>query len=76
MPVWRVKRDVLLRRLLTIWRDGLELMHLMAAHAAIFEVEEGLKTAIANEQLLATGAYQALKWAMEFAHDERAGRVL
>jgi hypothetical protein len=27
MPVWRVKRDVLLLRLMTIWRDGLELMH-------------------------------------------------
>lgn len=39
--VWRVKRDVLLRRLMTIWRDGLELMHLMAAHAAMFQVEEG-----------------------------------
>jgi hypothetical protein len=70
MPVWRVKRDVLLRRLMTIWRDGLELMHLMAAHAAMFQVEEGLRTSIGNEHLMATGAYQALKWAMEFAHDD------
>jgi len=70
MPVWSVSRDVLLRRLMTIWRDGLELMHLMAAHAAMFQVEEGLKTSLANEHLMATGAYQALKWAMEFAGDE------
>jgi hypothetical protein len=61
MPVWRVKRDLLLRRLMTIWRDGLELMHLMAAHAAMFRVEEGIKTSLANEHLMATGAYQALK---------------
>jgi hypothetical protein len=31
MAVWNVKRDVLLRRLMTIWRDCLETVHLMAA---------------------------------------------
>ena len=45
-------------------------MHLMAAHAAMFRVEEGLKTSIGNEHLMATGVYQALKWAMEFARDD------
>jgi hypothetical protein len=75
MPVWHVRRDVLLRRLMTIWRDGLELMHLMAAHAAMFQVEEGLKASLANERLMATGAYQALKWAMEFAHDDGRDEV-
>ena len=44
--------------------------HLMAAHAAMFQLEDGLKTSIANEHLMATGAYQALKWAMEFAGDD------
>jgi hypothetical protein len=29
MAVWNVKRDVLLRRLMTIWRDGLELVQRM-----------------------------------------------
>ena len=75
MPVWRVKRDVLLRRLMTICRDGLELMHLMAAHAAMFQVEDGLKTSIANEHLMAIGAYQALKWAMECAQDDGLDEV-
>src|SRR5260370_29895754 len=75
MPVWRVKRDVLLRRLVTIWRDGLELMHLMAAHAALFQVEEGLRTSIGNGHLMATGVYQALKWALEFAHDDGSEEV-
>ena len=75
MPVWRVKHDVLLQRLMTIWRDGLELMHLMAAHAAMLQLEDGLKTSIANEHLMATGAYQALKWAMEFAGDDGLDEV-
>ena len=75
MPVWRVKRDVLLRRLMTIWRDGLELLHVMAAHAALFQLEEGLKTSIASEHLMATGAYQALKWAMEFAQNDGLDHV-
>lgn len=75
MPVWRVRRDVLLRRLMTIWRDGLELMNLMAAHSMMFGVEEGLKTSIASEHLMATGAYQALKWAMEFTEDDGRGEV-
>lgn len=70
MPVWRVKRDVLLRRLMTIWRDGLELMHLMTAHAVMFQLEEGFKTSLASEHLMATGAHQAMKWAMKFAQDD------
>jgi len=32
MAVWNVRRDVLLRRLMDIWRDGLELVQLMVAH--------------------------------------------
>jgi hypothetical protein len=42
----------------------------MAAHAVMFGVEGGIATSLANEHLMATGAYQALKWAMEFAPDD------
>jgi hypothetical protein len=70
MAVWNVKRDVLLRRLMTIWRDGLELVQLMFAHAVMFQLEEGFQSSLASEHLMATGAYQALKWAMEYAHDD------
>src|ERR1700722_6342827 len=69
MTVWSVKRDVLLRRLMTIWRDSLELVHLMAGHAAMFQVEEGLQSSLPVEHLMASGSYQALKWAMEYAGD-------
>jgi hypothetical protein len=75
MPVWSVKRDVLLRRLMTIWRDGLEVVHLKFAHAMMFQVERNVESAVAIEHLMATGVYRALKWAMEFAHDEGAGDV-
>jgi hypothetical protein len=70
MPVWKVKRDVLLKRLMTIWRDGLELIHMMAAHAAMFGLPEGFRTSLAGEHMMATGAYQSLKWAMQYANDD------
>src|ERR1700685_2800429 len=75
LAVWNVKRDVLLRRLMTIWRDCLETVHLMAAHAAMFQLEQGLTTSLASEHLMATGVYQALKWAMEYAHEDGLGEV-
>jgi hypothetical protein len=70
MPIWNVKREVLLQRLMTIWRDGLELVHLRYAHAAMFDVAEGLQNSLAAEHLVATGAYQSLKWALEYARDD------
>jgi hypothetical protein len=70
MPIFNVKRDVLLQRLMTIWRDGLEVVHLRYAHAAMFQLEEGLKNSLAIEYLISTGAYQSIKWAMEYARDD------
>jgi hypothetical protein len=70
MPIWNFKRDVLLQRLMTIWRDGLEVVHLRYAHAAMFQLEEGLQSSLAIEYLISTGAYQAIKWAMEYARDD------
>jgi hypothetical protein len=75
MAVWSVKREVLLRRLITLWRDGLELVHLLAAHAAMFQVEDGLQSSLAREHLMVTGAFQALKWAMEYAPDQGSDEV-
>lgn len=75
MAVWKVNRDVLLRRLMAIWRDGLELVQLMFAHGAMFQVEEGIQSPLASEHLTAAGAYQALKWAMEYARDDGMDNV-
>jgi hypothetical protein len=50
MAVWKVERDVLLQRLTTIWRDGLELVQLMAAHAAMFGLEDGLQSSCRGAQ--------------------------
>jgi hypothetical protein len=70
MPIWNLKRDVLLQHLMTIWRDGLEVVHMRYAHAAMFQLEEGLQNSLAIEYLILTGAYQAIKWAMEYGRDE------
>lgn len=70
LPIWNFKREVLLRHLMTFWRDGLELVHLKYAHAAMFQVKENLQSSLAAEHLIATGAYQAIKWAMEYARDD------
>jgi len=75
MAVWNVKRDVLVQRLLTTWRDGLELVHMLAAHAAMFQVEDGLRSSVGREHLMLTGAHQALKWAMEYASDQGSEEV-
>ena len=70
LPIWNVKREVLLRHLMKFWRDGLELVHLKYAHAAMFQVEEDLQSSLAAEHLISTEAYQAIKWAMEYARDD------
>jgi hypothetical protein len=46
MDIWNVKQDVLLARLLVLWRDGLELVHMLAAHAVMFQVEDGLRSSV------------------------------
>ncbi len=75
MDIWNVKQDVLLARLLVLWRDGLELVHMLAAHAVMFQVEDGLRSSVGREHLMLTGVYQAIKWAMEYASDQGADEV-
>lgn len=67
LPVWKTKRQVLLTKLMTIWRDGLELLGLTTAHALTFNIPNGIEKSIAQEHQLATGVYQCLKWAMMFS---------
>lgn len=75
MDVWDVKREVLLRRLMDFWRDGLELVNLEAVHAMTFQTNDGLIRSIANEHYVATGIYQSIKWAMEYAKDDGEDHV-
>lgn len=55
MDIWNVEHDVLLARLLVLWRDGLELVHTLAAHAVMFQVEDGLWSSVGREHLILTG---------------------
>lgn len=75
MAVWKVKREVLLQRLMTIWRDALELLHLKFAHAAMFQIEGGTESLLMMEHVMAAGVYQALKWAMEYAQEDGISEV-
>ncbi len=55
MTVWNVRRDVLLECLLTLWRDGLEQVHMLAAHAVMFQVKDGLQSSVGREHMMLTG---------------------
>jgi hypothetical protein len=57
VAVWNVSRDVLLKRLLAIWRDDLELVDMLAAHAVLFQVEDGFQSSVGREHLMLAGAY-------------------
>ena len=70
LPMWSTKRDVLLTKLMTVWRDGLELLGLTTAHSLMFNIEGGLEKAVAQEHQLVTGVYQSLKWAMMYAPED------
>jgi hypothetical protein len=67
MTLWGVRRDVLLHRLLGIWRDILELAHLRFAHASLFQIQGSASAGLAMEARSVAGVFQALKWAMELA---------
>jgi len=70
LPIWTTKRDVLLTRLMEVWRDGLEVVALALSHALTFNIEGGLEKSIAQEYQLVTGVYQAVKWAMMYASED------
>lgn len=67
MPLWNTTRDLLLQRLMGIWRDSLELAHVKFAHAMLFKDKRGVTAAVAMEAHCVGGVFQALKWAMEYA---------
>ncbi|MGP8175256.1 MAG: hypothetical protein ACLP7O_12015 [Terracidiphilus sp.] len=80
MVIWNVKRDVLLQSLMTFWRDSLEMLQMLAAHADMFQVENGLQKSIAMEHLTVTGVFQSLKWTMQYScndgEDEISDEIL
>lgn len=70
MSVWNTKRDFMLRRLVMLWRDAVELAQMLAAHAQMFGVEDGLQRSLAGEHLMVTGLYQTIKWTLEYGADK------
>jgi hypothetical protein len=75
MPMWTVNREVLLGRLMMLWRDALELAHLRFAHAHMFNDHQGAKAATAIEAVCVAGVFQGLKWAMEYASPDGSSEL-
>jgi hypothetical protein len=48
---------------------------MLAAHAIMFQVEDKLRRSVGSEHLMLAGAYQAIKWGMEYASDQGADVV-
>jgi hypothetical protein len=70
LPVWQAGRSALLRSLLDYARDTFELAFLKISHAQMTGNRAGLHAALALEQHVQAGVFNALKWAFAFARAE------
>jgi hypothetical protein len=68
LPIWKTKRQVLLTKLMTIWRDSLKLLGLTTAHALIFNIPNGIE----KEEL--AGLWRKARWVLRnYFHFGRYG---
>lgn len=67
LPVWNGRKTAILRRLMYLWRDALELAYLRFGHAAMFQNEESFEMATVIEQHTSIGVFWCIKWAFEYA---------
>jgi hypothetical protein len=67
LSVWNGRKTAVLRRLMNIWRDGLELAYMRFGHATMFQNSESFEVATALEQHTNIGVFWCLKWAFEYA---------
>jgi hypothetical protein len=72
LSYWYAPRDLLLQRLLTYYRDAIEVCFLRAS----YDLLQNSGTVMgAFEDRMRAGVFQALKWTMEFCHVEGRGRA-
>jgi hypothetical protein len=72
LSYWYAPRDILLERLLTFYRDAIEVFFVHAS----YDVLRNRGTAIgALEDRMRAGVFPAIKWAMELCHVEGRGRA-
>jgi len=67
LPIWNCNKSLLLKALMELWRDGLELAYMRFGHAVMFQSSESFEAAKAIEHQVNTGVYWCLKWAYEYA---------
>jgi hypothetical protein len=67
LPVWKGRKTAILRRLMNVWRNGLELAYMRFGHAAMFQNNDSFEVAVAIEQHTSVGVFWCVKWAFEYA---------
>jgi hypothetical protein len=67
LPVWNSHKTAILRRLMHLWRDALELAYMSFGHAAMFQNDDSFEMATAIEQHNSIGVFWCIKWAFEYA---------
>lgn len=72
LSYWYAPRDLLLERLLTYYRDAIEVFFAKASHDLLFEQNTAVG---ALEDRMRAGVFQALKWTMEFCAVHGRGRA-
>ena len=71
LPVWKSSRAVVLKGLMGIYRDFIELVFVKALDANVFGTNRDLLNAFSHEDRIRCGVLWALKWATEYC--PRAG---
>jgi len=69
LPIWKCSKTLLVKQLMDLWRDGLELAYMKAAHGATFQMRQSLEEAKVLEHKANTGVFWCLKWALEYGSD-------
>ena len=68
--IWKCSKNHLLRGLLDVWRDGLDLAYARATHGSLFDNRESTEAASAIEHQINTGTMWCLKWAFEYGAEK------
>lgn len=67
-PMWRNDRYKVLRAIMGLYRDAIELVHVRAMDAELFESSEALYSVVGKEDRARVGIFWALKWATAYCH--------
>lgn len=67
LPIWNGRKTAILKRLMHVWRDALELACIRYGHASMLQKDESFEIATAIEEHAHIGVFWCIKWAFEYA---------